>query len=523
MKKTAMIFYTVPSKMYGRMMEMKFDYPESVEQWGILEISLEGRSDGNPFTDYSVTGDFYGKNEVKRAEGFYDGDGIYKVRFMPSFPGEYTFVISGTGFDGTAEGKFEVFPASDKNHGPVRVFNTFHFAYADGTPYYPVGTTCYAWTHQPEETQEKTLRTLEQGYFNKIRFCVFPKHYDFNFADPVTFPYEGTPCDNSSITQENFGSYKPDNPENHWDFTRFCPEHFRGMERRIRLLMDLGIEADIIVMHPYDRWGFSEMSAEDDDRYVHYLIARFAAFRNVWWSLANEYDLMKKSIADWERIASIFCEYDPYCRLRSIHNCHAFYDYTAPWITHCCIQRQDDYKCAELTGEYRARYRKPVVLDEIAYEGNLPHGWGNISGKELVRRFWESAVRGGYAGHGETYLSGGGNIWWSHGGELHGESQERIRFLHSILQKTPGLGLKPVDLHWDGASAAAENGDFYYLIYFGFHRPSYREYDFGPEPYTVEVIDTWEMTSAVLGTFRGKVRIPLPGKEYMALRICRPD
>ena len=55
MKKTAMIFYTVPSKMYGRMMEMKFDYPESVEQWGILEISLEGRSDGNPFTDYSVT------------------------------------------------------------------------------------------------------------------------------------------------------------------------------------------------------------------------------------------------------------------------------------------------------------------------------------------------------------------------------------------------------------------------------------------------------------------------------------
>lgn len=58
--------------------------------------------------------------------------------------------------------------------------------------------------------------------------------------------------------------------------------------------MDLGIQADIIVMHPYDRWGFSEMSAECDDLYWKYLIARVSAYRNVWWSLANEYDLSRK-------------------------------------------------------------------------------------------------------------------------------------------------------------------------------------------------------------------------------------
>ena len=39
----------------------------------------------------------------------------------------------------------------------------------------------------------------------------------------------------------------------------------------------------------------------------------------------------------------------------------------------------------------------------------------------------------------------------------------------------------------------------------------------------MEVIDTWEMTTNVLGIFRGKVKIPLPGKEYMALRIYRPE
>ena len=30
---------------------------------------------------------------------------------------------------------------------------------------------------------------------------------------------------------------------------------------------------------------------------------------------------------------------------------------------------------------------------------------GNISGEELTRRFWEAACRGGYPGHGETYMN----------------------------------------------------------------------------------------------------------------------
>ena len=34
------------------------------------------------------------------------------------------------------------------------------------------------------------------------------------------------------------------------------------------------------------------MSAEEDDLYWKYVIARFAAYRNVWWSLANEYDVV---------------------------------------------------------------------------------------------------------------------------------------------------------------------------------------------------------------------------------------
>ena len=508
---------------------MSFNYLKEVERWCAYEVSVPGRADGNPFTDYSISGLFKGKNEEVAADGFYDGGGVYKVRFMPSFEGDYTFQISGT-FSETGDeytGGFTVTAAGENNHGPVRV-NGYHFAYEDGTPHYSVGTTCYVWALQAKDLQEKTLENLKKGYFNKIRFCVFPKHYLYNLHEPISYPYEGTPCKFDGEITGNFMRLMGVQPGNDWDFTRFNPEHFHNIENAIEELCALGIEADLIVMHPYDRWGFSQMSPEQDDLYWKYVLARFSAYRNIWWSLANEYDLLRtKTIADWERYASIICEKDPYKHLRSIHNCGPMYDHTRPWITHCSIQRTDVYKCAELVDEYRIRYGKPVVLDEIAYEGNIDQGWGNISGQELVRRFWEATVRGGYAGHGETYVHPQDILWWSHGGDLHGDSPERIRFLYEkVLAEIPGPGLKRYQGMWDEAAGTVDvMGDSgYYLMYYGFFRPTSRRFYFDDvHQYKVEVIDTWEMTIQDMGVFSGQFRVPMPGKEYMAVRIRRVE
>lgn len=59
-------------------------YTESVEKWGTFEAEMPGKHEGNPFTDYAIQGTFKGKEETKTVDGFYDGDGIYRVRFMPS-------------------------------------------------------------------------------------------------------------------------------------------------------------------------------------------------------------------------------------------------------------------------------------------------------------------------------------------------------------------------------------------------------------------------------------------------------
>ena len=504
-------------------------FASEVRKWDVFEVSVNGPSNGNPFTDQHISGVFRSDNEEKEIEGFYDGEGIYKVRFMPSFTGKYSFSIRASFFDGEQSGTVNVIANDPNNHGVVRVSNKFHMSYDDGTRFIPSGTTCYVWELQNKELQEETLKSLEKSPFNKIRFCVFPKHYVYNFHDPISFPYEGKPMDCTKLTLDNFKSFEGRPEGNDWDYKRFNPKHFQHIENCIKKLGDMGIEADLIIMHPYDRWGFSMMSEEEDDLYWHYVIARFASYHNVWWSLANEYDLMtSKTEKDWERYASIICKMDKYQHLRSIHNCKAFYNYSKPWVTHCSIQKTDHYRSTENTDFWSTMYQKPVILDEISYEGNIQHKWGNISGQELVRRYWEAACRGGYAQHGETYLSSDGVLWWSHGGKLKGDSPERIRFLNKILADGPVDGLAPYDGIRDDVCGIEDNRQrensrsmpSYYLIYYGYFRPSFKDYYFDDvNEYKVDIIDTWEMTIKELGVFRGKIHVDLPGKEYMALRI----
>lgn len=351
--------------------------------------------------------------------------------------------------------------------------------------------------------ERQTLDTLKASSFNKIRMCVFPKSYSYNENEPEYYPYEGS-------------------ARAGWDYSRFNPAFFRHLEERIADLGELGIEADLILFHPYDRWGFADMGKEADDRYLRYLVARLSAYRHIWWSLANEYDFMRnKVLADWERYAHIVTSYDPYGHLISNHNGIAFYDFNQPWVTHCSIQRVDAYKTSEHTDEWRRRWNKPVVIDECAYEGNVEHGWGNITGEEMVRRFWEGAVRGGYVGHGETYLHPEDKLWWAKGGLLYGTSPERIAFLRCVLEEGPSEGLNPLPSEWDLPRAGVE--DEYVLYYFGFNRPKFRQFTMNPEfRYKVELLDTWNMTvDELAGSYQGTFRVDLPGRTYMAVRMTR--
>jgi len=105
------------------------------------------------------------------------------------------------------------------------------------------------------------------------------------------------PDDHGPVRVHNSFLYNTHEPQRYpfadvGEFRRPDPAFFSHLERRIGELARLGIEADLILFHPYDRWGFADMGAEADERYVRYVVARLAAFPNAWWSMANEYDLL---------------------------------------------------------------------------------------------------------------------------------------------------------------------------------------------------------------------------------------
>ena len=347
-----------------------------------------------------------------KVPGFYDGEGTYKIRFSPASTGAWSYSTTSNvpELDGL-KGSFSCVEPAPVNHGPLAIVDTFRFGYADGTPCYLVGTTAYQWTSVAQHIQEQTLATLKESPFNKIRMCVFPKPYIYgNDTEPWRYAFQGD-------------TVAP-------DFSRPDYAFFQNFDRRVAQLCEMGIQADVILFHPYDKWDYSRMGDEMNLRYVRYMIARLSAYRNVWWSLANEWDIpgFKESI-DWEEIGTTLLKEDPHQRLRGIHNWYDsedhFYDHSRPWITHTCTQTSQFYNIPR----WKELYGKPVLFDEMRYEGDVPSGWGNLSGEEMASYFCMAALSGAYPTHGETLVNPSDDStevrWWAKGGMLVGESVTR--------------------------------------------------------------------------------------------------
>ena len=511
-----------------------------MKQYEMFEQVFSGQVLTGSWAQIDLTAEFTCGDTMKTVRGFYDGDGRYVVRFLPEIPGEWRWKVRGAV---TAEGT-EVCKPADGSRGLVKAVQT-HFEYEDGTLFFPFGTTVYALAHQEDALVEQTLESLQSAPFNKVRMCVFPKHYDYNHNEPPCYAFE---------KKEDGG----------WDVNRPCIAFWHRFEKILKRIADIGIQIDLILFHPYDRWGFSELAQRDNLIYLDTVLRRLAAWPNIWWSLANEYDLnMEKSLNDWQEIEEYVAGNDPFHHLLSNHNCMCFWDHTRKNITHASLQTKG---LSEIPRWIR-KYTKPVIIDECCYEGNLPHFWGSISGQEIVRRFWRCCASGAYCTHGETFLSEDEILWWARGGKLKGESPRRIAFLRGIMESLPGP-LTPRDSIWDtvlqegealekaltrmpeetrgfwrmfsesihrmdacdrtahlGGEHAWESccGEEAYLTYFDLQCYGEQTVNLPKDKvYRAELIDVWNMTREVIAeVISGEAKLKLPGRDNLALLITR--
>jgi hypothetical protein len=508
-----------------------------VECWSVYEIELQGPSEKtggrgarslNPFTDIAVGARFCRGTRTMDVKGFYDGNGVYRVRFMPDEAGSWSWETRSNRIElRGARGRFTCAKAGAGNHGPVRVVQQHHFAHADGTPFFPMGTTAYAWTCRPETVRRRSLDSFSRYGFNKIRMLFLPKHYgdgknlDISY-DPPVFPFEGTP-----------GA---------WDRRRFVPAYFRNFEDRVGDLCDRGIEADVILYHPYDfgTWRIDEgWSRGDDLRYISYLVARLAPYRNVWWSLANEYDLIGttrkgglvtvRDRRDWEGIGRHLAKIDPWAHPRSVHQWPFGPLFpNRPWLTHVSYQHPNTYS---LLMDIRRRYGKPVIDDEYQYEGNIPMDWGSCSAEEETVRHWAAVMAGGYATHGEAFTTRTNkrDIFWSYGGTLRGGSPPRLKFMKDLLATLPFQDMEPDTYKGDGRNLfCLAKGSEVYLF---FMTPAWKDHHMlfvgpiegGRQHYTAIVYDAWDCRRVFEATWGcGPVKgLALPRYAAIVLRKKR--
>jgi hypothetical protein len=333
------------------------------------------------------------------------------------------------------------------------------------------GTTSYQWTSMPEELQQTTLKTLATTSFTKYRYAIFPKWYAYNKVEP----------DRAAFLKGADGKF---------DFKKPDPAFWARFEQRILDLQKMGIEAELILWHPYDNWGFKSMAADADDRYLRYCIARLSAFRNVWWSLANEWDFTGKPETDFDRLGSILQKEDPHQRLRSIHNGGKIFDQSKPWITHVSLQKYDTNNGLS----YRTQYNKPIVFDEFGYEGDIPEGYGRNPPLLIAERFYWATFTGIYGTHGECFKDPADVLWWGKGGVLKGESWKRVKFLKDMLDAAPPFNeLKP-----SSGMVLAKEGQYYLMFCQSGGNKTIQLG--GTGPYKVDRLDMYEMTTTPVGT-----------------------
>ena len=524
-----------------------------VSKWGRYETEFKYKTTQNPFTDVELTATFTHEQsgESMTVDGFYDGDDTYRVRFMPMKEGKWSYTTHSNAdkMDGKT-GYIVCTAAKAGAHGMMKVGDDQDFVYGDGTQYYPVGTTAYAWTHASLERQEQTYKSLEESGFNKLRFVIFPNNsinesperYPFKLIsnnENQTKVVEGDEV-NSKASQEKVDYV--------WDYTRFDPKFFQHLEQCVERLDKIGVEADIILFSPYDggRWGFDRMTMDTNFRYLKYVVARLGAYSNIWWSIANEWDLCKKKTEEqWLEMSEYVAKKDPYHHLLSIHGSTAKYiNYHKPYYTHASIQDQGPLYNHEGAATVRNIIPKPIVFDEVCYEGDHSSRWARLSGEEMIERMWMAIIGGTYVTHGECFTEDPdyytGNAYLATGGEFRGTSPKRIKFIRSILEELPAVP-RLADRSWDGMTAGC--GDGTYLIYFGKEAPKSWAFSLpckndrfyrlkGGERFKVEIIDTWNMTRTQLSDIyevkMGEVKrvnekngkkVKLPGKPYMMMKI----
>lgn len=372
----------------------------TIEQYHPHDFVFKAAAPGNPF-DVELTAEFSfaGTNGARlTVPGFYDGAGVWKIRFSPTKPGEWSMRTASSleALNGKTESGIVCVVNRHPNiHGGLRVDPAYpyHFVYEDGTRYFLLGYEAdWLWAPEMTNPERKVMhRLIDQMAtrgFNHVLVNVYAhdtrwatnKSCEWDYGPAELYPWEGNNL----------------NP----DHSRLNPKFFQLYDGMMNALQDKGIVAHIMLKVYNKRVKWPAKWSRDEERYFRYVVARYQAYGNVVWDFAKE-SYNEKDNQLQSKLIDLIRYTDAYKRLVTVHDDEAY-----EWDSE--LNRNVDFRTDQQHSDYaaaikfdRARRKYPVVNAEFGYEfgvDKLPtHDHGNqCVWQELLRRAYHIYLSGGY-------------------------------------------------------------------------------------------------------------------------------
>ncbi len=310
-----------------------------VHVWTLQEIQLEATGTyANPYTDVTCWIDLRGPDFAQRVHGFWDGDNTFRVRFVATAPGEWTWTTgsnqpadaglnSGRGNLRAVAWTDAELAANPNRRGFLRATpNGRALQYADGTPFFWLGDTWLAastwrlpyrgvpaapdYVPGPGISFEEAVAWRKRQGFNSVSFiAAFPNwaadHRGATYANAdgvylrnawEKFGHwaargEISTADGAITTGKDMHDEAGHRPfpilpdrEGLADFDRINPAYFRSLDRKMQHLAQEGFVPflETIRRDNAPSWkAYFDFNASYA-RFVQYLISRYGAWNLVF-------------------------------------------------------------------------------------------------------------------------------------------------------------------------------------------------------------------------------------------------
>ncbi|MFH0732005.1 MAG: PKD domain-containing protein, partial [Candidatus Omnitrophota bacterium] len=320
--------------------------------------------------------------------GFYDGDGnggqsgnVWKLRFMPDETGiwNYTYTWSGTGTKpASGSGIFECLASANKGALKLDPNYDHHIAYANNEHFFWNGDTEWFF--------------LSDAYSQANRLTAI----DFLAGKKVNNLLMG--MINGGKASDNSDDY----PVYPWpsttDKTHFNLLKMRTWEEVIEYMKQKNVFADLWFYLDDSVWLIPAAGSAEEYLYFKYMIARFAAFSNVTWNLALEYNEYRSD--SWvNTMAAYVKDKDPSDHLLSVHQLPSeTYNFSGNTnLDHTSLQRlgaNDSTLNSAIINNRNATYNSgfpiPICHEEFFIEGSS----GDLT--QFRKGIWAITAGGGY-------------------------------------------------------------------------------------------------------------------------------